>query len=124
MDTRSKKKCSEIINDFNKENNSNFILEDYKLFVLGEGVETNTKDFKEEVASQLTDIHKWFSFMEINKNSINIAIKKRIMLKLSGEILVGKQKYGLDPDKLISISEDICNVYQKWKANLYCSRRR
>ena len=53
--------------------------------------------------------------MEINKNSIKIATKKRIMLKLSGEILVGKQKYGLDPDKLISISEDISNVYQNGK---------
>ena len=53
--------------------------------------------------------------METNKNSIKIATKKRIMLKLSGEILVGKQKYGLDPDKLISISEDISNVYQNGK---------
>ena len=52
--------------------------------------------------------------METNKNSIKIATK-RIMLKLSGEILVGKQKYGLDPDKLISISEDISNVYQNGK---------
>ena len=33
---------------------SNFVLEDYQLFVLGDGIETNTKDFKEEVASQLT----------------------------------------------------------------------
>ena len=27
---------------------------------------------------------------------------KRIMLKLSGEALVGKQKYGLDPEKIAS----------------------
>ncbi len=53
--------------------------------------------------------------METNKTSINIASKKRIMLKLSGEILVGKQNYGLDPDKLISISEDISNVYKNGK---------
>ncbi len=53
--------------------------------------------------------------METNSTSINIASKKRIMLKLSGEILVGKQSYGLDPDKLISISEDICNVYKNGK---------
>jgi uridylate kinase len=53
--------------------------------------------------------------METNKTSINIASKKRIMLKLSGEILVGKQSYGLDPDKLISISEDISNVYENGK---------
>ena len=49
--------------------------------------------------------------METEKPSINIASMKRIMLKLSGEILVGKQKYGLDPEKLLSIAEDICNVY-------------
>ena len=50
----SNKIVSEVIKDFNEECNSNFALEDYRLFVLGDGVETNTKDFKEEVASQLT----------------------------------------------------------------------
>ncbi|MBV69231.1 MAG: UMP kinase [Pelagibacterales bacterium] len=53
--------------------------------------------------------------METRTTSINIASKKRIMLKLSGEILVGKQSYGLDPEKLISISNDICNVYKNGK---------
>ena len=47
--------------------------------------------------------------MEINKNSIKIATKKNNAQTIR-EILVGKQKYGLDPDKLISISEDISNV--------------
>ena len=46
------------------------------------------------------------------------------MLKLSGEILGGRQSNGLDPDKLISIAEDICNVFKKWKANVYSSWRR
>ena len=40
---------------------------------------------------------------------------KRIMLKLSGEALVGKQKYGLDPEKIDSISKDISNVYKQQK---------
>ena len=40
---------------------------------------------------------------------------KRIMLKLSGEALVGKQKYGLDPEKIASISKDISNVYKQQK---------
>ncbi len=40
---------------------------------------------------------------------------KRIMLKLSGEVLVGKQKYGIDPDKVAKISEDISNVYNSNK---------
>ena len=53
--------------------------------------------------------------MEIDKPSIKIRSMKRIMLKLSGEILVGKQKYGLDPEKLISISEDISKVYKNGK---------
>ena len=59
--------------------------------------------------------------METNKTSIKIARKKRIMLKLSGEILGGKQNYGLDPEKLISIAEDICNVFKNGKANMYSS---
>ena len=37
------------------------------------------------------------------------------MLKLSGEVLVGKQKYGLDPEKVSSISQDISNVYNQQK---------
>ena len=48
--------------------------------------------------------------METEKSSINIASMKRIMLKLSGEILVGNQEYGLDPQKLMDIAEDIANV--------------
>ena len=37
------------------------------------------------------------------------------MLKLSGEVLVGKQDYGIDPDKVISIADDINQVYKKGK---------
>ena len=55
------------------------------------------------------------SFMETEKSSINIASMKRIMLKLSGEILVGNQDYGLDPQKLMDIAEDIANVHRKNK---------
>ena len=53
--------------------------------------------------------------METEKSSINIASMKRIMLKLSGEILVGNQHYGLDPQKLMDIAEDIANVHRKNK---------
>ena len=52
--------------------------------------------------------------METNKTSIIIK-EKRLMLKLSGEILGGRQSNGLDPDKLISIAEDICNVFKSGK---------
>ena len=34
----------------------------------------------------------------------------RIMLKLSGEVLIGNQKYGIDPDKVTSIAQDIAQV--------------
>ena len=37
------------------------------------------------------------------------------MLKLSGEVLVGKQDYGIDPDKVISIADDITKVYKNGK---------
>ena len=40
---------------------------------------------------------------------------KRIMLKLSGEVLVGKQDYGIDSDKVISIADDITQVHKKGK---------
>ena len=35
---------------------------------------------------------------------------RRILLKVSGEALMGKQAYGLCPDKLAEVSEDIRNV--------------
>ena len=54
-------------------------------------------------------------FMESDISSIKIKSMRRIMLKLSGEILVGSHQYGLDPDKLIDIAEDICNVYKENK---------
>ena len=50
-----KKNVSEVISEFNQEFNCNFEVVDYRLFVLGEGIETDIKDFKEEVASQLVD---------------------------------------------------------------------
>mgnify|MGYP001434911700 CR=1 FL=1 len=37
------------------------------------------------------------------------------MLKLSGEVLIGKQDYGIDPDKVISIADDITQVHKKGK---------
>ena len=44
--------------------------------------------------------------------SHNFKSWKRVMLKLSGEVLVGKKKYGLDSEKLSSIAKDISNVYK------------
>ena len=37
------------------------------------------------------------------------------MLKLSGEVLVGNKEYGIDPDKVVSIAEDIAQVHKKGK---------
>ena len=45
-----------------------------------------------------------------NNNLINFKNLNRIMLKLSGEVLIGKQDYGIDPDKVIAIAEDISKV--------------
>ena len=50
------KKVKSIIEDFNKANNENFKVQDFALFVLGEGVEVNEKSFKEEVADQIKEI--------------------------------------------------------------------
>ena len=44
------------------------------------------------------------------KDLIDFKSWNRIMLKLSGEVLVGKQDYGIDPDKVISIADDISKV--------------
>jgi len=38
---------------------------------------------------------------------------KRILLKLSGESLMGEQNYGIDPNMLAYFSEEIKNIYQQ-----------
>ncbi len=50
-----------------------------------------------------------------NEHLIKFNSWKRIMLKLSGEILIGSQNYGIDPDKVNSIAEDIASVHSKSK---------
>ena len=52
------KKVKNIIEDFNKDNNENFTVKDYVLFVLGEGVDVIEKSFKEEVADQIKEKNK------------------------------------------------------------------
>ncbi len=48
-------------------------------------------------------------------NNENFNNCKRIMLKLSGEALMGRQKYGLDPEMVRQIAEDISSVYNEDK---------
>ena len=49
------KSVAKVISEFNDNLKCNLEILDYKLFVLGEGIETENKDFKEEVASQISD---------------------------------------------------------------------
>jgi uridylate kinase len=35
---------------------------------------------------------------------------KRVLLKLSGEALMGDLKYGIDPDRLYAIAQEVCHV--------------
>ena len=53
--------------------------------------------------------------MVIKDHSNNFNSWKRIMLKLSGEILMGEQKYGIDSKKVASIAEDIAKVHNNKK---------
>lgn len=46
-------KVNKVIADYNKLNSENFSLREFSLFVLGEGVEVDEKNFKEEVAAQI-----------------------------------------------------------------------
>ena len=50
-----------------------------------------------------------------NENLIKFNNWKRIMLKLSGEVLIGKQGYGIDPEKVSTIALDISNVHKQNK---------
>lgn len=46
---------AEVIKEFNNKNNNNVKISDFKLLILGEGVEVNQKSFSEEVASQVNN---------------------------------------------------------------------
>lgn len=48
-------KVKDIIKAFNEKNNANIAIADFKLFILGEGIEVSEKNFSEEVASQLNN---------------------------------------------------------------------
>ena len=48
-------KVRNIIDEFNAKKNTNIAVSDFKLFILGEGVEVEKKIFSEEVASQLNN---------------------------------------------------------------------
>jgi hypothetical protein len=50
-------------------------------------------------------------------------IYKRILLKLSGEVLSGSREYGISYDVMCSIAQDIRGIYDLLR-NRYCDRRR
>ncbi len=45
----------QVLKEFNSNNNCNLSIIDYKLFILGEGIEVEEKSFSEEVASQVNN---------------------------------------------------------------------
>ena len=45
----------EVLKDFNDNNNDNLSIIDFKLLILGEGIEVEEKSFSEEVASQVNN---------------------------------------------------------------------
>ena len=44
-----------VLKDFNDKNNDNLSIADFKLLILGEGIELQEKSFSEEVASQVNN---------------------------------------------------------------------
>ena len=46
---------AEVLKDFNERNNEDLSILDFKLFILGEGIELKEKSFSEEVASQVNN---------------------------------------------------------------------
>jgi uridylate kinase len=47
---------------------------------------------------------------------------KRILLKLSGEALMGDRQYGIDPVRLAEYAEEIKKIHDKG-INCHCNRR-
>ena len=51
-------------------------------------------------------------------------MNKRILLKISGESLMGSSNYGIDVSTINKISNEIKNVYKKKISNLFNYWRR
>ncbi len=49
---------------------------------------------------------------------------KRILLKLSGESLMGEQQYGIDQKRLNDYAEQIAELGERWCSNWNCNWRR
>ena len=45
----------QVVNEFNNNNNTDLLITDFKLLILGEGIEIEEKSFSEEVASQVNN---------------------------------------------------------------------
>ncbi len=55
-----------------------------------------------------------YFFLPIQKYYIVSDLKyKRVLLKLSGEALMGTQNYGIDPQVLAQYAEDVREAYQQ-----------
>jgi uridylate kinase len=55
-----------------------------------------------------------FSFAKLQNGNRNHLMKyKRILLKLSGEALMGNRQYGIDPERLAEYAEDIKEITNK-----------
>ena len=48
---------------------------------------------------------------------------KRILLKLSGEALMGERQYGIDPKRLAEYAKEIKEVVEKGDRSCYCNWR-
>ena len=46
---------AQVLKDFNSNNNDDLSIIDFKLLILGEGIEVEEKSFSEEVASQVNN---------------------------------------------------------------------
>ena len=46
-------------------------------------------------------------------------VYRRIMLKLSGEALMGKEDYGIDPDVLKRLAAEIIEVSKEWASTFW-----
>jgi uridylate kinase len=49
----------------------------------------------------------------VSENSSSPAVYKRVLLKLSGEALMGELEYGTDPDRVQAISLEIAEVHRR-----------
>ncbi|CAG0908370.1 unnamed protein product, partial [Darwinula stevensoni] len=82
----------------------------FTLYIVGEGIEKKVDDFAAEVAAQNTGIRFYHHISTKESPLMSQPVHHRILLKLSGEALMGDDSFGINRDTIVRMVAEIKDV--------------